>query len=135
MDLLFVAGARNGGQVGPERSFANCIDAADLRIAARTASVPSLPSPVPNVWSLEACQRMCSQNEACAALVFNREKQCHLKAAVAKLEDDDPQWQSVVCMKQGRSTHGSQSHEEGLERPLNKVGHRPRRRNQKGRGQ
>ena len=34
VDLLFVAGARNGGQVGPERSFVNCIDAADLRIAA-----------------------------------------------------------------------------------------------------
>jgi hypothetical protein len=32
--VVGVESARNGGQVGPERSFVNCVDAADLRIPA-----------------------------------------------------------------------------------------------------
>ena len=37
--------ARNGGQVRPERSFVNCMDAADLRIAA-----PDRPGPRGSPW-------------------------------------------------------------------------------------
>jgi hypothetical protein len=58
VDLLFVAGARDGGQVGPERSFVNCIDVADLRLAApdragppRSRHTPAVPSPQPKATS------------------------------------------------------------------------------------
>jgi hypothetical protein len=50
--------ARNGGRVEPERSFVNCVDASDLRIAApgrpgppRSRHALAVPSPQPKATS------------------------------------------------------------------------------------
>ena len=53
--------------------------------------------PVNEVASQAACEALCSQTVACVALVYNKYRQCFLKAKTGATKADDPKHESVTC--------------------------------------